>query len=108
MSIVPIGDLTNLAVPETLTALIASRLDRLPADDRALVSDAAVLGQSFTIAGLSAVSGLDQGELEPRLLALVRRELLTVETDPRSPERGQYVVRPGADPRGRLQHSGQA
>ncbi len=87
---VPIGDLTNLAVPETLTALIASRLDRLPADDRALVSDAAVLGQSFTIAGLSAVSGIDQGELEPRLLALVRRELLTVETDPRSPERGQY------------------
>ena len=51
----PVGDLTSLAVPETLTALIASRLDGLAADDRALVSDAAVLGQSFTLAGLSAV-----------------------------------------------------
>ncbi len=87
----PVGDLTTLAVPETLTALIASRLDGLAPDDRALVSDAAVLGQSFTLAGLSAVSGVAANELEPRLRALVRRELLTLEADPRSPERGQYA-----------------
>ena len=86
----PTGDLTTLAVPETLTALIASRLDGLDPDDRALVSDAAVLGQSFTVAGLSAVSRSTAAELEPRLRTLVRRELLTVEADPRSPERGQY------------------
>ncbi len=87
----PVGDLTSLAVPETLTALIASRLDGLDPADRALISDAAVLGQSFTLAGLSAVSGVAEDELEPRLRALVRRELLTLETDPRSPERGQYA-----------------
>ena len=87
----PVGDLTNLAVPETLSALIASRLDALDPADRTLVSDAAVLGQSFTLAGLAAVSGLDESALEPRLRALVRRELLTLETDPRSPERGQYA-----------------
>ena len=88
---VPVGDLTNLAVPETLTALIASRLDSLPAEDRTLISDAAVLGQSFTPAGLSAVSGVPEAELDPRLRSLVRRELLTHESDPRSPERGQYA-----------------
>ena len=87
----PVGDLADVAVPETLTALIASRLDSLTRDDRALVSDAAVLGQSFTLAGLSAVSGIAEADLEPRLRALVRRELLTLETDPRSPERGQYA-----------------
>ena len=87
----PTGDLTNLAVPDTLTALIASRLDGLTAEDRTLISDAAVLGQSFTLAGLSAVSGIAEAELEPRLRALVRRQLLTLETDPRSPERGQYA-----------------
>ena len=86
----PVGDLTSLAVPESLTALIASRLDSLPGTDRALVSDAAVLGQSFTVAGLTAVSGIAAEELEPRLRVLVRRELLTLEADPRSPERGQY------------------
>ena len=86
----PVGDLTTLAVPETLTALIASRLDGLAADDRALISDAAVLGQSFTLAGLSAVSGIAEVELESRLRTLVRKEILTLESDPRSPERGQY------------------
>ena len=87
----PVGDLANLAVPETLTALIASRLDGLAPDERALVSDAAALGQTFTTAGLAAVSGVAEDELEPRLRALVRRELLALEADPRSPERGQYA-----------------
>jgi hypothetical protein len=32
-----------------------------------------------------------EAELEPRLRALVRRELLTLQADPRSPERGQYA-----------------
>jgi class 3 adenylate cyclase/tetratricopeptide (TPR) repeat protein len=85
-----VGDLTGLAVPETLTALIAARLDALEPDDRALLQDAAVLGQSFTLAGLAAVSGAEEAGLEPRLRALVRRELLTFDADPRSPERGQY------------------
>jgi class 3 adenylate cyclase/tetratricopeptide (TPR) repeat protein len=86
----PVGDLSTLAVPESLTALIASRLDALDPADRALVSDAAVLGQSFTVAGLSAVSSIPEAELEPRLRGLVKRELLVVDVDPRSPERGQY------------------
>jgi class 3 adenylate cyclase/tetratricopeptide (TPR) repeat protein len=87
----PTGDLTSLAVPETLTALIASRLDTLPPDEHALAADAAVLGQSFTTPGLLAMSGLDAETLATRLRTLVRHEILRIETDPRSPERGQYV-----------------
>ena len=86
-----LGELADLAVPETLTALIAARLDALAPPDRALVLDAAVLGQSFAPAGLAAVSGRTEAELEPRLRSLVRRELLTHVVDPRSPERGHYV-----------------
>ena len=88
---VPTGDLATLAVPETLTALIAARLDGLDPADRSLVMDAAVLGQSFTPAGLAIVSGIDEATLETRLRALVRRELFAHETNPRSPERGQYA-----------------
>jgi class 3 adenylate cyclase/tetratricopeptide (TPR) repeat protein len=87
----PTGDLSALAVPSTLTALIASRLDALSTEDRTLISDAAVLGQSFTLAGLSHVSGLSVDVLSNDLLALVRREIFTLDTDPRSPERGQYA-----------------
>ena len=87
----PKGDLSNLAVPETLTALIAARLDTLDETDRRIVHDAAVLGQSFTISALAAVSGVSEDELAGRLGSLVRRELLKREMDARSPERGQYA-----------------
>ena len=86
----PVGDLDDVAVPETLTALIAARLDGLDPIDRDLIADAAVLGQSFSLQGLAAVSGVGEGELEPRLRVLVRRELFVLDVDPRSPERGQY------------------
>ena len=86
----PVGELGELSVPDTLRSLIASRLDALDPVDRGLVADASVLGQSFGLAGLSAVSGQTAEALEPRLKALVRRELFDVEMDPRSPERGQY------------------
>ena len=85
-----LADLAELAVPETLTALIAARLDALDPIDRSLLLDAAVLGQSFTPAGLAAISGRDGSEVEPRLRVLMRRELLSLVVDPRSPERGQY------------------
>ena len=86
----PTGDLSRLAAPESLRSLIASRLDGLEVTDRSLLQDAAVLGQVFSTDALAAISGVGPDELEPRLHALLRRELLDIETDPRSPERGQY------------------
>jgi len=87
----PTGAIEALEVPETLHALVAARLDGLEPDERRVVQDAAVLGKSFTKAGLSAVSGLSEPELDPILASLVRKEVLSVQADPRSPERGQYA-----------------
>ena len=106
---VPRGDLTELG-----RAGDADRADRRRAStastttDRRIVHDAAVLGQSFT-----ARRPWRRLPVSPRTSSsrawrsLVRRELLAREIDPRSPERGQYALRPGAHPRGRLQHAGQ-
>jgi class 3 adenylate cyclase/tetratricopeptide (TPR) repeat protein len=87
---VTVGEITELAIPDTLTALIAARLDGLEAEDRSLIQDASVLGQSFTLAGLAAVSGLEPGVIESRIAGLTRREILSRDMDPRSPERDQY------------------
>ncbi|HUQ44202.1 MAG TPA: adenylate/guanylate cyclase domain-containing protein [Candidatus Limnocylindria bacterium] len=87
----PAGELGELAVPETLHALIAARLDGLDPAERSLIQDAAVLGQSFSPAGLGAVSGLEKPALDARLRTLVKSDLLVEESDPRSPERGQYA-----------------
>ena len=87
----PTGPLGDLAIPATLQALIAARLDALGPDERALICDAAVLGQSFTPAGIAAVSGHDDATVDRLLRSLARRELLVHQVDPRSPERGQYA-----------------
>ena len=84
------GPVEALEVPETLHALIAARLDGLEPPERRVLEDAAVLGKTFTQRGLVAVSGSAEADLEPILASLVRKELLTLQTDPRSPERGQY------------------
>ncbi|MFL5673647.1 MAG: adenylate/guanylate cyclase domain-containing protein [Chloroflexota bacterium] len=86
----PTGDLSQLSVPASLHALIASRLDGLDPADRSLLQGASVIGKTFTLDALAAVSGVQPDDLVPRLRALVRREMLTLEADPRSPERGQY------------------
>jgi class 3 adenylate cyclase/tetratricopeptide (TPR) repeat protein len=87
----PVGEMGELAVPNSLHALIAARLDALDPGERQLVQDAAVLGQSFTQDALAAIVGLDRAALDARLQRLVRGDLLQVEVDPRSPERGQYA-----------------
>jgi class 3 adenylate cyclase/tetratricopeptide (TPR) repeat protein len=87
----PTGELGDLEVPDSLRSLITSRLDGLLPEDRRLVQDASVLGQSFSLQALEAVHGAEGAELPGRLHQLVHREILTMEADPRSPERGQYA-----------------
>ena len=84
------GDVGELDVPETLQGLIAARLDGLVPEERRLLQDAAVLGKTFTREALAALAGLEERELDPLLSTLVRKEVLAVQADPRSPERGQY------------------
>ena len=86
----PVGDLSELSVPASLHALIASRLDGLEPADRSLLQAASVIGKVFSIEALSAVSGMTNEEVASHLRGLVRREMLTLEADPRSPEQGQY------------------
>jgi class 3 adenylate cyclase/tetratricopeptide (TPR) repeat protein len=88
---VPTGAIETLQVPETLHALVAARLDNLTPVERRVVQDGAVLGKTFTKQGLASVSGLSEGDVEALLGSLVRKEVLSIQADPRSPERGQYA-----------------
>jgi len=86
----PVGELGELAMPDSLRSLIASRLDALDDIDRTLLQDAAVLGKTFTPDAMAAIYGRDEAEIAARLRALSRRELLEIAVDPASPERGQF------------------
>ena len=84
------AELGTLEIPETLHALIASRLDSLTPRQRALLQDAGIVGSTFSIESLQVVSDESVEELEVQLRDLVRKEFIFADNDPRSPERGQF------------------
>ena len=51
---------------------------------------ACVLGKTFGKPTLAVLSGLTEVDLDKLLAALVRKEVLSLQADPRMPERGQY------------------
>jgi class 3 adenylate cyclase/tetratricopeptide (TPR) repeat protein len=85
-----VGDIEELAVPDSLHALLAARLDALDPPTRRLVTDAAVLGTTFPAEALVAVSGQEETVVRAALAELMRREVFTVSANPLSPEKGSY------------------
>jgi class 3 adenylate cyclase/tetratricopeptide (TPR) repeat protein len=66
------------AIPPTIHALLAARLDRLPSDERGVLERAAIAGKDFVRS--SVLQLLDEDErsgVDMRLLNLVRKDLLT-------------------------------
>ncbi len=84
------GSVETLEVPESLQALIAARLDGLEPSERRLLQDGSVLGRTFTLQGLCAITGLPEAEVTSLLGSLVRKEVLSISIDPLLSDRGQY------------------
>ncbi len=84
------GDVGELDVPETLHALAAARLDGLTPTERAVLQDGSVFGQSFTPAGVAALSDLDPDSVTLILDGLVAKQIVGFNDDRLSSERGQY------------------
>lgn len=70
------GDLADLAVPPTLHALMAARLDLLAREERAVVEPAAVIGLEFSEAAVTALVGESLASRVPGHLAEVARKQL--------------------------------
>jgi class 3 adenylate cyclase len=66
------------AIPPSIHALIAARLDHLPVDERAVLESASVAGREFTRSALRKLSpDEDQKQIDTNLLSLARRDFLT-------------------------------
>ena len=66
-------------LPATLRALVATRVDNLPAPERRMLDHAAVIGRLGPVESLAALGGPVDGNLRRNLDALVSRDLLTLE-----------------------------
>jgi predicted ATPase/class 3 adenylate cyclase len=66
----------EIPVPETIQALIAARLDTLPAERKSLLHAAAVVGKVFWGGAVASVSGVAEDAVEEALHELSRKELV--------------------------------
>jgi DNA-binding SARP family transcriptional activator/class 3 adenylate cyclase len=83
----------ELPVPGTVQAIIAARLDALAPADKALLQDAAVLGETGWLGALATLAGEDPWVLEQRLHTLERKEFLRRERRPQVVGERQYAFR---------------
>jgi class 3 adenylate cyclase len=70
------------ALPATLQAVLAARIDRLAERDKTVLQAAAVIGYQFTEPLLKQVVGLDETRLRAALRALVSADLVKSTTTP--------------------------
>ncbi|WP_202564519.1 adenylate/guanylate cyclase domain-containing protein [Agreia sp. COWG] len=85
------GILAHAEPPASLRVLIASRLDALDPQARLVAQLASVLGFSFSMPALAAVSRRHAAELDRDVATLETRGIVISVTDPLSIERGHYV-----------------
>ncbi len=72
-----VDDLADLTVPPTIQLLLAARLDRLDAEERAVIERGAVEGKVFHMGAVTSLSPEAlRTQVRPRLLALARKELI--------------------------------
>lgn len=68
--------LTAIQVPATVQAVLAARIDRLPAADRALLQTASVIGKDVPLALLQAIAEVGEAELHAAIGRLQAAEFL--------------------------------
>jgi predicted ATPase len=76
-------DLSTVRTPATVQSLLAARIERLPAGERAVLQLASVVGKVFWWGAMAELSSVaDRSGVGSRLQALVRRELIRPDTAP--------------------------
>jgi class 3 adenylate cyclase/tetratricopeptide (TPR) repeat protein len=71
-----LAETASAALPASVQAVIAARLDALPADHKALLGVAAVVGGVFWNGAVVALDGRDADEVDQALRSLVDRQLV--------------------------------
>jgi len=66
----------NLPLPDTVQAVLAARLDTLPPEHKAVLSDAAVFGETFWSGGVAALAQRSEEEVAAVVADLGERQLV--------------------------------
>jgi DNA-binding SARP family transcriptional activator/tetratricopeptide (TPR) repeat protein len=77
-----VGDLGGVALPTSVHALLAARLDRLPPNQRSVIGVASVIGRTFDPAEVAGLLHEDESQVDRVLRELVRKDLVRPERTP--------------------------
>ena len=69
-------DIGELAVPDSVLGIIAARLDAAPAEEKAVIQDASVIGRVFWPGAIGAVADRSRWAIEEALRRLEQRQLV--------------------------------
>jgi len=73
----PVGDLSSIAVPPSVAALLAARLERLSDEERRAIGSASVMGKVFYVGAVrELLPEADRANAGPLVRSLVRKELV--------------------------------
>ena len=88
----PVAD---VELPRSIQGLIATRLDVLPADEKALLQDAAVVGRIFWAGAVASLSGRGVAEIRDPLGRLRVKELILPNDPPSFSDEQEFAFRHG-------------
>ncbi|HKA27421.1 MAG TPA: adenylate/guanylate cyclase domain-containing protein, partial [Gaiellaceae bacterium] len=91
---IPAGDLSELAIPGTIQALLAARLDLLSAAERAVIEPASVIGLVFDRPPLEELAPEPvREEVEAHLVSMTQKQLVREHTERTDPSyRFQHIL----------------
>ena len=81
----------ELPVPDTVQAVLAARLDTLPPEYKALICDAAVIGETFWAGGVAALSGRGAEVVGEALAALADLDFVRPVVGPSMQGEAEYL-----------------
>jgi DNA-binding SARP family transcriptional activator/class 3 adenylate cyclase len=88
------------AIPNTVRALLAARIDALPEGEKRTLQDAAVVGRTFWATTLESIG--DAAAVRTALRALEEKGFIVASTSSVLPGQREFSFRPCAETRGRL------
>jgi class 3 adenylate cyclase/tetratricopeptide (TPR) repeat protein len=83
----------EVPLPESVQGIIASRLDALTPGQKALVHEAAVIGRTFWVGALAAMTGRDAREVDVDLRALEQKEFVRRQRSSSVAGEDEYIFR---------------
>ncbi len=87
------GSGAGAAIPDTVQAVLTSRIDRLPQDEKRTLQAASVIGRTFWPSAVAPLAGLSHEETVRTIEGLVKKEMVVVRPQSSIADEREYAFR---------------